>query len=47
MKFGVDTKFTERGTRINPRGPLPVSFLYVELNHMLTLKLLESEFKKS
>ena len=37
-KVQRDTKFTERGTRINARGPLPVSFLYVELYHIFTLK---------
>ena len=41
------TKFIERGTRIIPSGPPPVSFLYVELYHTVTLQLLIFEFRKS
>lgn len=38
-KVQIYTRFTERGTRSNPIAELPVSFLNVELYHMLTLKL--------
>lgn len=46
-EYIANTRLTERATRSNAMRENPESFLYVALYHMLTLKLLVFELRKS